>query len=162
MALDARRCWSCLSAPGLFWNDQAWYLSNKGKFSPFRGELFFNSFDAEHFSSPGRGRAWTEPGHAGDIGDTGDIVLSSSCPAAADKPGGGCSEAAAFLGGSGGFKRRSLYLCWLCVKESQALGPQQSWPWGHSCSFGGLWGPGFWRCCFGAAGTPRARGHRGV
>lgn len=98
-----------------------------------------------------------QPGHTGDTGDT---ALSSSCSAAAggagaDKTGRGFSKAAAFVGGFGRCEVRVKgELCesavsWLCVNESPALGPQQSWPGGHICCFGGhrgsrllVWGCG--------------------
>lgn len=53
---------SWLAAPGFFWNGQMWYLSNKGKFSHFRSNLFFNSFSAERCSSLGRARVWVYRG----------------------------------------------------------------------------------------------------
>lgn len=64
----------------------------------------------------------TEPGHTGD---TGDIVLASSCSAHGERPlflgGFGCAEVC---------EGRSLWLCCrLAVCEGKpSPGPQQSWP----------------------------------
>jgi len=54
---------SWLAAPGFLWNGQKRYLSNNGNFSPFRSDLFFNSFDAECHSYPRGARAWAFWGH---------------------------------------------------------------------------------------------------